>query len=43
MDFANSQGKRREMKIYEIEGYLIQDEGGPDGLLIRVQRYRIMR
>jgi hypothetical protein len=40
MDFANSQGKRGEMKIYEIEGYLVRDEGGPDGLVIRVRFFR---
>ena len=27
----------------EIEGQLVKDEGGPDGLTIRVQSYRIVR
>ncbi len=42
--FAKLQGGLKlGMRIYEIEGPLVKDEGGPDGLLIRVHRYRIIK
>ncbi|RIK77241.1 hypothetical protein DCC62_09945 [candidate division KSB1 bacterium] len=33
-------GLKGGMRIYEIEGTLVRDEGGPDGLVIIVNRYR---
>jgi len=36
-------GLRGGMRIWEIQGLLVSDEGGLDGLVIKVDRYSVVR
>ena len=31
------------MRIWEIEGTLVSDDGGPDGLVLKVERFNVVR
>ena len=35
-DFAKMQGSKGSIKFWKIEGSIIRDEGGPDGLVMKV-------
>jgi len=36
-DFAKMQGSKGDLKFWKIEGTIIRDEGGPDGLVMKVE------
>jgi len=35
-------GLSRGLKIYELDGAMVKDEGGPDGLVMKVSDYKII-
>ncbi len=42
-DFASLQGSRGNYKFWEIDGTIVSDDGGPDGITIRVSSVREVR
>lgn len=36
-DFAKMQGSKGSFRFWKIEGTIIRDEGGPDGLVMKVE------